>query len=202
MNKNTHDDEWDARIERIAASLPAQDPPEHLWKRIEADIAYEKMHPEVHAHATEDSTLQWLRWRLAFLAQPRWSMAAYSVLLIAGLAVSVVIVSMRTHDTRTASVRTSSEQLLSEARDDIDQAMFFYERAITKLAVLAKQNEKNLDPRFVALQNEKILSLRTAIAECKTALDENRYHPDVQQYLLTAYVDLQTTLQELATKSN
>jgi hypothetical protein len=201
MNTHAHEDELDERIERAAAALPPQDPPEHLWKRIEADIAYEKMHPE-QPRAVEESTLLWLRWRLAFLAQPRWSMAAYSVLLIAGLAVSVYIVSTRSHDTGTATVGTSNEQLMAEARDDIDQAMFFYERAITKLTVLAEQNEKNLDPQFVALQKEKIRSLRAAIVECKTALNENRYHPDVQQYLLTAYVDLQSTLQELATKKN
>ena len=190
------DDELDRRIEHAAASLPKLDPPDSLWQGIQAELRAETPREE------EIGALVWLRWRLAFLAQPRWTYAAWSLLLIAGLAVSIYLVSERQHTRGDLARNISSDQLLTEARDDIDQAMFFYERAIDKLSVLAGQNEHNLEPGFVALQKEKIRSLRAAIVECKTALHQNRYHPDVQQYLLTAYVDLQSTLQEMATRKN
>jgi hypothetical protein len=190
------DDELDRRIEHAAASLPMLDPPDSLWQGIQAELRTET------PRDAEIGAMMWLRWRLAFLAQPRWTYAAFSLLLIAGLAVSIYIVAERQHTRGDLARNISSEQLLTEARDDIDQAMFFYERAIDKLSVLAEQNEHNLEPGFVALQKEKIRSLRAAIVECKTALHQNRYHPDVQQYLLTAYVDLQSTLQEMATRKN
>jgi hypothetical protein len=193
------DDELDRRIEKAAASLPLLDPPATLWRSIEAELLPAQQHTHRPSH---DGFLLRLRWRLAFLAQPRWTYAAYSMLLVAGLAVSIYLVAERSHSNTDLARNISSEQLLTEARDDIDQAMFFYERAIAKLSVLAEQNEHNLEPGFVALQKEKIRSLRSAIVECKTALHQNRYHPDVQQYLLTAYVDLQSTLQEMATRKN
>jgi hypothetical protein len=80
--------------------------------------------------------------------------------------------------------------------------MYYYERAISKLSVLAERNEGKLDPQFVALQRDKIALLRSSIDECKTALAKNRTHPEVQHYLLLAYNDLQSTLQQMVNRAN
>jgi hypothetical protein len=95
-----------------------------------------------------------------------------------------------------------SEDVLFDAQQDIDQAIRYYESAISKLTVLAERNIPNLDPDFVSLQKERITVLRESIDECKQALEKNKLHPEVQFYLLTAYNDLQGTLQEMINKTN
>ena len=117
--------------------------------------------------------------------------------LLAGIAMSLYLLT----DSRQLDIEffalDSSEDILLEANKDIEQAIFYYERAIKKLTLLAEHNEEHLDPSFVAVQKEKIELLRRSISECKTALSENRAHPRVQHSLLTAYNDLQETLQEM-----
>lgn len=142
-------------------------------------------------------------------AGPRTSIALLVVLLLLGTAAGISVmtrhvdrievrVSQPDDATTGAADTTDVTRLELEARDDIAQAIRFYERAIAKLEVLAARNEPNLDSTFVSLQRERIRMLRTSIDECKTALAENAGHPDVQHYLLTAYTDLQSALQELA----
>lgn len=142
-------------------------------------------------------------------AGPRTSIVLLIVLLLFGTAAGVFVMTRHVHrvdvrmlqsgdpDTGAADT-TDASQLELEARDDIAQAIHFYERAIAKLDVLATRNEPNLDSTFVSLQRERIRMLRASIDELKTALAENGGHPDVQHYLLTAYTDLQSALQELA----
>lgn len=142
-------------------------------------------------------------------AGPRTSLVLLVVLLLFGTAAGVFVMTRHVHrvDVRMmqsgdtdpgAADSTDASRLELEARDDIAQAIHFYERAIAKLEVLAARNEPNLDSTFVSLQRERIRMLRVSIDECKTALAENAGHPDVQHYLLTAYTDLQSALQELA----
>lgn len=198
MNADGHRNDLDRAIDEAAAKLPQVDPPDHLWKRIETDLR------EVQRDHAADSAgaPRWLGLRLLFASRPRLALAGYGAILLLGLTAAVYLLTSRLDVAeQDIAAPVESNQLMDEARDDIDQAMFFYERAIEKLTVLAERNEKNLDPEYVAVQKEKIASLQTAITECKSALGQNRYHPDVQQYLLTAYIDLQNTLQEMASKN-
>lgn len=198
MKDDWNRSELDRVIDETAAKLPRVDPPEHLWKRIESDLR------EVQRQESTESsrTPRWLGLRLLFASRPRLALAGYGVILLLGLTAAVYLLTSRLDVAeQDIAAPLESNQLMEEARDDIDQAMFFYERAIEKLTVLAERNEKNLDPEYVAVQKEKIASLHVAITECKSALGQNRYHPDVQQYLLTAYIDLQNTLQEMASKN-
>ena len=166
---------------------------------------------EPHAHERirpdDGAFIAWLR--SVTRTGPRASIALVVVLLllgtIAGISVMTrhvdrieVRVSQPGDTDAGATDSTDAARLEIEARDDIAQAIHYYERAIAKLDVLAARNEPNLDSGFVALQRERIRMLRASIDECKTALAENAGHPDVQHYLLTAYTDLQTALQELA----
>lgn len=166
--------------------------------------------PHVHEHERirpdDGAFIAWLR--SVTRTGPRASIALVVVLLLLG---TIAGISVMTRHVDRIEVRisqpgnagdatdsTDAARLEIEARDDIAQAIHFYERAIAKLDVLAARNEPNLDSGFVALQRERIRMLRASIDECKTALAENAGHPDVQHYLLTAYTDLQTALQELA----
>ncbi len=159
----------------------------------------------------DNGFLTWLR--SITRTGPRTSIALILLLLLLGTAAGVYVMSQRINRVEITMSRDGDVDdpapdtsdvtgLEAEARDDIAQAIYYYERAIAKLDVVALRNEPNLDSAFVALQRERIRLLRASIDECKAALDENGRHPDVQHYLLTAYADLQNALQELAHGKN
>lgn len=195
-----HGDELERRIEEAARTLPRLEPSESLWRRIENRLQEEN---PVRSDAGQTALPLRSRWREFFSGSPRLAYAAYTVVILLGIAAGAYFVTHR-EGARTAqeSTQRTSEELYEEARSDIQQAMHFYERAIVKLSVLAERNEGNLDPRFVELQKEKIGLLRASISECKSALEDNQVHPQVQHYLLTAYTELQTALQEMANAKN
>ncbi len=133
-----------------------------------------------------------------WLAGPRIRTVLYALAIVLGIGASIILLQKPGGDTRQAGDLGDTEQeMLFDAQADIDQAIRYYESAISKLTVLAENNVPNLDTTFVALQRERIAELRTSIDECKQALKENKLHPEVQFYLLTAYNDLQGTLQEM-----
>lgn len=181
--------------EQLARKLPRREPPDTLWPRIEQSLREEqRREAERPAGAFE---------RLARLFQLRaLSFALYAVILLVGAGMGWYLLRDYAERNESAMVADSSDEMLRDARSDIEQAMFYYERAIAKLTVLAERNEDNLDPQFVELQKEKIDLLRSSIDECKTALAKNSTHPEVQHYLLLAYNDLQNTLQQMVTRAN
>ena len=194
--KRPADTSIDERIERAMRNLKTHEPLPHVWKQIESGLAHEDAgspHPASMSFRSAFSL------RDLFLPQSPWALAGYAVVILLGIAASVYILGGRksVSTMETAGLRPSQE-LITDVQDDIDQAMYYYERAITRLEILASRNEKNLDPGYVALQREKINLLHSSISDCKAALHRNTRHPQVQNYLLTAYMELQTALQEMA----
>jgi hypothetical protein len=187
-------------IEQLARSLPRREAPDALWPRIEGILREEQR------RAAEQPAGFFERIARGFRI-PAATLALYAVILLVGAGMSWYLLkefAQREYSRmEEASVGLgSSEDMLQDAQSDIEQAMFYYERAIAKLTVLAERNQDKLDPQFVALQKDKIELLRSSIDECKTALEKNGMHPEVQHYLLLAYNDLQSTLQQMVTRAN
>ncbi len=186
-------EDMEKELERLSGSLPSRTPSGELWQRIETGLRQEQLKNE----ATREKELTFFRRIFLATKKPVVVFSAYAVMILAGIAMSFYLLT----DSRQLNIEffamDTSEDILLEANKDIEQAIFYYERAIKKLTVLAEHNEEHLDPSFVAVQKEKIELLRESITECKTALNENHAHPRVQHSLLTAYNDLQETLQEM-----
>jgi hypothetical protein len=181
--------------ELLARGLPGREAPETLWPRIEHSLR------EAQRHEAESPA--GLLELIARLFQLRAvSFALYAVILLVGAGMGWYLLRDYAQRGEAVAGNESSEEMMRDARSDIEQAMFYYERAIAKLTVLAERNEEHLDPQFVALQKEKIALLHASIEECKTALEKNSTHPEVQHYLLLAYNDLQNTLQLMVNQAN
>jgi hypothetical protein len=183
-------------IERAVRRLPEREPDDALWPRIE-----EALREEQRAVTQQEANGFLPRLAQSF-RMPALNLMLYAVVILVGAAMSWYLLSdyARQHDQPAAATQDRKERLL-DAQSDIEQAIFYYERAIGKLSVLAEESEAELDPQFVALQKDKIALLRESITECKTALKKNGAHPEVQHYLLAAYTDLQHTLQAMVSRA-
>ncbi|MBE0644789.1 MAG: hypothetical protein IH600_11965 [Bacteroidetes bacterium] len=183
-------------LERMARDLPRRDAPDSLWPRIEQSLREEQRRAAERPESFVDRLARAFR-------VPAVTLALYGVILLVGAGMSWYLLrEYAQRDEATAIATQSSDEMMHDAQSDIEQAMFYYERAIGKLTVLAERNEGKLDPQFVALQKDKISLLRSSIDECKAALAKNGTHPEVQHYLLLAYNDLQSTLQQMVNRAN
>lgn len=182
-------------LERLARGLPRHDAPDTLWPRIEHSLREEQRRAAEQPAGFIERLARGFQIRAVTLA-------LYTVILLVGVGMSWYLLRDYTQRGQSDVETASSDEMMQDAQSDIEQAMFYYERAISKLTVLAERNESKLDPRFVALQKDKIALLHSSIDECKTALERNGTHPEVQHYLLLAYNDLQSTLQQMVNRAN
>jgi hypothetical protein len=193
MTTERQDNQERDDLERLASSLRGLDPPDTVWQRIESDLrALRQREAEKRERSFPEQIGRLFR-------RPALRFAVYALLLLGGSGMGWYLLQDygKRHELFSFSEADSSGDILQDAREDIEQAMFYYERAIEKLSIAAQERESELDPEFVALQKEKIRLLRESIDECKTTLRDNGLHPRVQHYLLAAYSDLQSTLQEM-----
>ncbi|MFZ1731719.1 MAG: hypothetical protein WBQ23_05060 [Bacteroidota bacterium] len=182
-------------LERLARGLPRHDAPDTLWPRIEQSLREEQRRAAEQPAGFIERIARGFQIRAV-------SLALYTVILLVGAGMSWYLLRDYTQHKQSVVETASSDEMMQDAQSDIEQAMFFYERAISKLTVLAERNENKLDPQFVALQKDKIALLHSSIDECKAALERNGTHPEVQHYLLLAYNDLQSTLQQMVNRAN
>lgn len=190
MNSDKHNGD----VERLVKKLPMEDPPDTLWPRIESALREEQQSPVDEAPG--------LFARLADMFRVRaLTLAAGVVVILIGVGMSWMLIRDYTERRDQSALAQDNEDIMLDAQSDIDQAIFYYERAIEKLTVLAERSAGELDPSFVKLQKEKITLLRASIEECKTAMNVNGSHPEVQHYLFAAYTDLQHTLQQMVSRA-
>jgi hypothetical protein len=182
-------------LERLARGLPRHDAPDTLWPRIEQSLREEQQRSFEQPPGFIERLARGFH-------IPALSLAMYAIILLVGAGMGWYLLRDYTQRDQAVAESASSDEMMRDAQSDIEQAMFYYERAISKLSVLAERNENKLDPQFVALQKDKIALLHSSIDECKTALEKNGTHPEVQHYLLLAYNDLQSTLQQMVNRAN
>lgn len=195
------DDSLDRRIEEAARKLPLHEPSHSLWPIIHGRLRAER--------DTFDSQTSILPFPAFFQRRfgkraPMFAYVTYAVILMVGIATSIYLINDRSQTTsEIVSFDGPVEPgFTEEVQADIEQAMFYYERAIEKMSLQLLHERSTIDPELAALRAERITYLRNSIEDCKKALKSNRSNPVVQHYLLTAYADLQNVLQEMISETD
>ena len=97
-----------------------------------------------------------------------------------------------------STLRVSREPLMTEKTlKEVEGAEARYRDSIEKLSALARPR---LDAPATAIQvayREKLQMLDSAIAECRTAIEQNRFNTHLRKELLAMYQEKQRTLQQL-----
>ena len=83
------------------------------------------------------------------------------------------------------------------ALTEIEKAQRHYLNAIESLAVLAKQNEKNIEPELAAMYNEKLQLLDESIDDCRRLLEENELNKKAIDFMFASYQKKVDTLREM-----
>lgn len=163
--------EWN-EISETASSMKASWPSDLLWPRIERSLREERK------KARTSRVLQWA----AVLA------------LTAGLTGTAWYSGLR-------QARTEAEYEKAILRTSRIEAVERAERAhIEAIAELEKEAEVALeqaDEPLMISYKEKLMLLDDAIAECQTAIDQNRNNAHLRKQLLTMYTEKQRTLNDV-----
>ena len=88
-------------------------------------------------------------------------------------------------------------KLQAEAIEEIERTEKEYLDSIARLTELAEDNKDNINPEIYDIYWEKLTILDDYILECKEAINENKYNPQVRYYLATAYKEKTETLREM-----
>ena len=88
-------------------------------------------------------------------------------------------------------------KLQAEAIKEIERTEQIYLESIARFSELAEENKDNIDPELYDVYLEKLAVLDDYILECKEAINENKYNPQVRTYLAVAYKEKAATLREM-----
>lgn len=168
-------------LEERARDLPVPPLPDALWGRIERRLD----EPARAVRAPKRRLV--LRYALAACLALAAATAAYRF--------------WPKPQAETVTSNTASTLLVQSANDDLDMAIFYYERAIGKLEKAGAEPE-GMPPEMAAMYRKKIALLKSSIAECKQALKYNPAHKSVRTALYTSYMDLEQTLTEMHEHEN
>ena len=193
-NKNPHPDSWEERISREAKRLERRQPSGALWSLIEARLkaAIEESRASTAERARSDRRQKmpgWIFHPFEGLRGWRWT---GPVVTLASAAVVVSAAWMFRERLPLPWIQPANR--LSRIEKDVASTERRYEALIERLTPLARQNESNLDPRLLALYQEKLALLDESIRECRSALAANRGNSTVQMALLSNYRDKLKTL--------
>jgi hypothetical protein len=174
-------------LSAAARSLHREWPSPALWPRIAAQM-------EAHADPVRSD-----RRRIAWWATPPWRMAAAVALVLA------VLVPLTWYGWPSRGVTTptgggpaASERLLNEqALSEVERAEAKYVQAIDALS--ARATATIAEPASPLLMNlrERLIVIDAAIAECRAALERNRFNAHLRHELLSIYREKQRTLEQV-----
>lgn len=143
-----------------------------LWPRIERSLRNEQ----------RSSRRSWI-----------WQVAAALVLLI-GLASGVWKLNEERH---------ADDYILRKAAvDDVERAERQHIAAINRLEKVAGAKLDDPVTPLLVSYKEKLMLLDDAIAECQTAIDQNRNNTRLRKQLLAMYSEKQRTLQDVLREDN
>ena len=136
---------------------------------------------------------------------PSWSwlpLAAAACLLLALLArpflPSPSPSPAATAEGRLPTIDAAQERLLTEqALAEVEQAEAAYVRSIEALSRVAEPHLRHAHSALLDNYREKLLLLDTAIATCRTQVEQNRFNAHLRLELLSIYQEKQRTLQSL-----
>jgi hypothetical protein len=152
-----------------------------------------------------------MRIRTALLAESRakarlspgaWVSLAAAASLAVGLLVRAFLIAptpaSREAQIAVPAIDAESQRLLTEkAAAEVDQAEEAYVRSIDALHKLAEPRLQDAASPILANYREKLLLLDSAIAECRTQVERNRFNAYLRLELLSLYREKQETLDSL-----
>lgn len=125
-----------------------------------------------------------------------WQIAA-AFLLLAALGATAWIAQRRMH-----AAEFDDAILKASAIDEVEQAEQAHIAAINHLETLASAKLDQASTPLMVSYKEKLMMLDDAIAECQTAIDNNRQNAYLRAQLLTMYSEKQRTLQDVLREDN
>lgn len=136
---------------------------------------------------------------------PVWQLAAAAAALLA-IAGSLAWLdrSLPIREAPGARDATTQPALLTEAAlEDIERAEAQYAEAIDGLARAAAPVLEESDSALLVNLRERLAVIDAAIAECRTAIDRNRFNAHLRRHLLSIYQEKRRTLEQiLETEAN
>ena len=187
-------DDWDNQLSNLAKQLNRYQPSDELWNKIEASLIAEmnKSTSEVREKShwfEKNSRLS----RFFRKVDAHWSGLRIGFAAAAVIALIAVAIFFNYHH-RLITTEINKDQVFAQLDQDIQQTEQHYQKLISQLTKLAKQNEQNVDPHLLALYQEKLTLLDESIRECQNALQENYRNPAIQFALLESYREKAATL--------
>jgi anti-sigma factor RsiW len=160
------------RLRRAAATLGPIAPPDHVWLEVAGQVQIESGQAAAATKPRHTAALgQWL-----------------------GLAAALVVITlgayfvMRQSPTPPASPsgNVQASGSVEAITEELALATQHYENAITQLETLVKSGDGTLDPSMAAVLQQNIKTIDTAIAESRTALDQNPTSEPARESLFDA----------------
>jgi hypothetical protein len=161
-----------SEISRVAPGLREEWESPFLWTRIQASLA---------AEAKPRRSPVW-----------RWALAAAAV---AGLAMAVL-------QPWRSGLPGERELLTESALSEVQQAETAYVKSIAKLSAVAEKRLEQSPSPLAAAYREKLALLDAAIADAKSAVEQNRYNTYLRTELASLYQEKQKTLEEWLRNAN
>ena len=150
--------------------------------------------PRIHQSLAEESQRRSSReagWR-------RWLTAAAAAGLVAVVASGLVLWHPWTRTAPSSPLDDSQRRLLTEqALQQVESSEAEYVASIEKLAAVARPLLDDPRSPLLASYREKLQLLDSAIAECRGALERNRFNAHLRRELLSIYQEKQRTLSAL-----
>ena len=169
----------DEEISRAARGLRREWESPHLWPRIHAALAAEAAGAE--------------RRRASARVRSWLTLAAAAAVLVLGVSVFVRVPAPGPPIPAEAERRLLTERALQ----DVERAEGDYVRSLDALSRVAESKVEEADSPLMMSYREKLLLLDSAIAECRTRIERNRFNARLRQELLSLYREKQRTLQQL-----
>jgi hypothetical protein len=144
-------------------------------------------------HTTWPSDTLWPRIERSLKNEQRtarswmWQVAA-ALLILLGLGVVVWKANQFNHDVRPS---------LTDAVDVADQKQHEFETSIKHLETLSGKKLDDPATPIMVSYKEKLMLLDDAIAECQTAIDQNRANAQLRKQILAMYSEKQRTLRDV-----
>ncbi len=136
--------------------------------------------------------------RSAMRYRPWILWAAAAALVVATAATLVVLRYGVVRDTHVIETAGAGERLLSEeALSDVEQAEMRYIAAIEALAAKVPPVANAAASPLEANLRERLLIIDGAIAECRTAIERNRFNAHLRRQLLSIYQEKRQTLEQI-----
>jgi tetratricopeptide (TPR) repeat protein len=173
-----------AAVARRAKELAGLEPSAEVWPKIAAAVGRALREKPAVVREREN------RWA-AFWKPARWAVAAAGVVVLffAGL----LVIRQRPGSSAAAVNTRSVEFTLAK----LEEAQEYYEKAIKALDEAVRSQEGNMDPRLTEAFNRNLAAIDETIQACRQIVRQDPDNLTVRAYLLTAYREKVSFLEEL-----